>query len=101
MIGQHMAQKRDAKQQQNMTYDQNPMYAQRDGLFEPEKMVEERKAQQYWDDKNAERMAANASVGKGVDHVDVRQSWVQNENNRLSRMSVGTALPSYGEVMKQ
>ncbi|CZR64821.1 uncharacterized protein PAC_14720 [Phialocephala subalpina] len=107
MIAQQMAQKRDAKQQQqNMTYDQKPMYAQREEVFELEKMVEERKAQQYWDDKNAERMGMNASVGQarvgqGVDHVDVRQSWMQNENNRLSRVSVGTELPSYGQAMKQ
>lgn len=101
MIAQHMAQKRDARQQQNLSYDQKPMYVQRDEVFEPEKMAEERKAQQYWDDKNAERMAVKASVGLGVDHVDVRQNWVQNENNRLSRVSVGTELPSYGQAMKQ
>ncbi|KUJ16474.1 uncharacterized protein LY89DRAFT_685432 [Mollisia scopiformis] len=91
MFAQHMAQKREAKQQQQMAYQPRSMSIA-DGKLEDQKLHEERMAQAYWDERN------KAATGRGVDHVDVKQA---AENNRFSKISVGTELPSYGQAMKQ
>ncbi|KAE8451753.1 hypothetical protein EG329_003210 [Mollisiaceae sp. DMI_Dod_QoI] len=99
MFAQRISQKREAKEQQKLAYEPKPM-SLREEDFEDKKMIEERQAQTLWDEKNA-CINAGPQVGKGVDHVNVRQSWGQNENNRLSRVSSGSELPSYGQAMKQ
>jgi hypothetical protein len=97
MLAQHIAQKRQAKQEQQrvMGYEPKQVSFIDQGKVEDQKLMEERNAQAMWDEK----MKADARIGAGVDHVQ-RPSWVKG-NNRFSTMSVGTELPSYGQAMKQ
>lgn len=102
MLARHIAQKRQAKQQQQvMGYQNQPKQAAfvDERKVEEERKMMERLGQAMWDEKR--HVGVNEGVGAGVDHVQ-RQGWVSgNGYNRYSTMSVGTELPSYGQAMKQ
>lgn len=98
MLAQHIAAERQAKKELGMGYEAKQVSFLNNGKWEDQKMIEERNAQAMWEEKMGVSNGT-VGVGRGVDHVDRRSQ--DGENNRFSGVSVGTELPSYGQVMKQ